>query len=255
MTLHIASSSLTDTGVAVAEKLENSAMRDRVYERMSTALQAGRFSPGEAVTIRGLAELFGTSPMPVREAVSRLVTEGALETLPNRTMRVPQISEPALTELTMVRMTLEGQAAALAAQGMTPEGFADVRNANEAYGRAVEAGNVAQALQANRDFHFAIYRAAGSTLLLSMIEMLWLRGGPFIAAELRGMAKRGGMLARSGMVHHFEMLAALAGRDPAGAERALRADLSAAAEWYRTTFFGDPTAGDASGGSQPDPPR
>jgi DNA-binding GntR family transcriptional regulator len=228
--------------MAMAEKLDNLALRDRVYERAAAALQAGRFAPGEAVTIRGLAELFGTSPMPVREAVGRLITEGALEALPNRTMRVPRISEQALSELTMVRMTLEGHAAAQAAQRMTPQTFAEVRNANEAYGRSVEAGNVAQALQDNRDFHFAIYAAAGSSLLLSMIEMLWLRGGPFIAAELRGMATGDGLIARSGMVHHFEMLAALTARDPAAAEKALRADLSVAAEWYRTTFFGESSA-------------
>ena len=96
-------------------KLSNVALRERVYDELANALRAGRFAPATMVTIRGLAEMLGTSTMPVREAVSRLVTERALEMLPNRTLRVPIISLTTLDELIDTRATVEGRAAWLAA--------------------------------------------------------------------------------------------------------------------------------------------
>lgn len=236
----MAKDSVTAAHPPGVEKLDHSALRDRVYDNLAAALHAGRFAPGEAITLRGLAALLGTSPMPIREAVGRLITEGAIEALPNRTMRVPQISLAALEDLTDVRKTVEGEAAALAATRLTPDSFAEVRNANEAYGRAVEQNDVAQALVTNRDFHFAIYRASGSPLLMSIIKILWLRGGPFIAAELRSMSVRDELARQSGLAHHYEMLAALAARDAKAMHAAMRADIGDAAAWYRNTFFPSP---------------
>jgi DNA-binding GntR family transcriptional regulator len=225
---------LDDEDSPVLAKLDNVALRHRVYESLAGALRAGRFAPGELVTIRGLAQILGTSPMPVREAVSRLTTEGALEVLPNRTMRVPQTSIAALAELTSVRMTVEGQAAALAAENVTAEALASIQAANDHYAAAARNQDIATALAANGEFHFAIYRAAKSPLLLAIIEMLWMRGGPYIAAEMRAMSKGGGvMLNDRGTVHHEEMLAALADRDPNAMRKALCADIGDAAVWLR----------------------
>ena len=67
-------------------------MRVRVYRALARGLMAGMFSPGEAVTLRILARRLGTSAMPVREAVSRLIAERALVLLPNRSVIVPRMS-------------------------------------------------------------------------------------------------------------------------------------------------------------------
>src|SRR5205085_10068288 len=97
-----------DRGVA---QLSNSSMQEQAYQSLREAIRAGRFRSGEIVTLRGLAAMLGTSPMPVREAVRRLIQDKTLERLPNRTMRVPLLSPQRFDELTDLRVTLEGHAA------------------------------------------------------------------------------------------------------------------------------------------------
>ena len=67
-------------------------VQERVYQELRNALYQGRFMPGEVLTIRALAAALGTSPMPVREAIQRLVTENALTQLPNRTFQVAALT-------------------------------------------------------------------------------------------------------------------------------------------------------------------
>ncbi len=190
-----------DEGPAVS-RLTNVALRERAYTELANALRAGRFSPGSPVTIRGLAALLGTSTMPVREAVSRLVTEGALELLSNRTLRVPDVSMERLDDLIDTRATLEGRAAWLAAERMTQADFSLIKAAAEDYSHAVDAGDVPAAVAANEQLHFTIYRASRSELLVSIIEMLWLQSGPYIAAVMKQMQSTREILHDRGIMHH-----------------------------------------------------
>ena len=63
--------------------------------------------PGQRFTLRGLAAAIGTSAMPVREAVTRLAAEQALEVLPNRAIRVPLMTRERFLELRTIRLQLE----------------------------------------------------------------------------------------------------------------------------------------------------
>jgi DNA-binding GntR family transcriptional regulator len=99
--------------------------------------------------------------------------------LPNLTLRVPSISLQMLEELADARATVEGRAAALAATRMTNADFSKIKAANERYGHALDAGDIAAAVVANEEMHHAIYRAAGSPVLLSISETLWLQSGPY----------------------------------------------------------------------------
>jgi DNA-binding GntR family transcriptional regulator len=228
--------SAPDTGV---EKSANLALRDKAYGEVANALRAGLFPPSSTVTIRGLAQMLGTSTMPVREAVSRLITERALEMLPNRTLRVPTITLPMLEELIDTRITVEGRAAALAATRMNSADFSRIKAANERYGHALDAGDIPGAAAANEQLHFAIYRAARSPLLLSIIEMLWLQSGPYVASILGHAHATTEALYDRGVMHHFSILAALAKRDPEATSAALQADLRDAAEWYKGHLFAE----------------
>jgi DNA-binding GntR family transcriptional regulator len=71
---------------AKVARIERRTLADRVYDDIKSMLIQGTAAPGERLTLRGMAEALGTSPMPVRDAVSRLVAESALEILPNRTV-------------------------------------------------------------------------------------------------------------------------------------------------------------------------
>src|SRR5262245_13315456 len=79
-----------DPDAAFATTLDRSGnLEDAAYAQMRQALIDGRFSPGQTFTIRALAQAFGTSPMPVRDALKRLVAERGLDLLRNRSVIVP----------------------------------------------------------------------------------------------------------------------------------------------------------------------
>src|SRR6266568_178134 len=83
-------------------------LQQRVYHALARGLMGGMFTPGEAVSLRTLAARLGTSAMPVREAVSRLIAERALVMLPNRSVIIPRMSRARFNELTKTRQILEG---------------------------------------------------------------------------------------------------------------------------------------------------
>src|SRR5215471_18882094 len=84
-------------------QIDVTTMQERVYQELRDALYQGRFMPGEVLTIRSLAEALGTSAMPVREAIQRLVTENALTQLPNRTICVASLTQETYDEWIRLR--------------------------------------------------------------------------------------------------------------------------------------------------------
>ena len=81
---------------------------------------AGAFEPGSELTLRSVAGALGTSFMPVRDAMRRLVAERALEMRPSRTIAIPVLSGDEFLELRRIRLLLEGEAVALAAKKISP---------------------------------------------------------------------------------------------------------------------------------------
>src|SRR3984885_607306 len=77
-------------------RIARETVQERVYSALRDQLMRGGFEPGQKLKIAALAEAFGTSAMPVRDALNRLTVERALETLPSRTVRVPALSKDAL---------------------------------------------------------------------------------------------------------------------------------------------------------------
>nr|WP_242431897.1 GntR family transcriptional regulator [Burkholderia ambifaria] len=228
---------IAEAGAPAVPRLTVVALRERVYAELGNTLRSGRFAPATTLTIRGLAASLGISTMPVREAVSRLVTEGALEMLPNRSLRVPAVSIARLDELIDARIAIESHAAFRAAERMTRAQFSAIKTANEIYSRAVDSADVPAAVMANERMHFAIYRAAQSDLVISIIERLWLRSGPYIAAVMNRMQASPEALHDRGAMHHFNVLAALAKGDAEAASAALKADILDAASWYKKQIF------------------
>src|ERR1700694_5537374 len=100
------------TVVRKLAKVKSETIKDRIYAELRGALMAGRFAPGEPLTIKMLAAQLETGLMPVRESVQRLITEGALSAFPNRTIRVPYLSREEFDELCDIRVAIEGRAAA-----------------------------------------------------------------------------------------------------------------------------------------------
>jgi DNA-binding GntR family transcriptional regulator len=198
---------------------ERDTMRVRVYRALARGLMAGLFKPGEAVTLRSLAKRLGTSAMPVREAVSRLIAERALVLLPNRSVIVPRMSRARYMELTDTRQMLEGMVTEAACARATPALMRTLSETNDAMKRCTAANDFHGALSHNMAFHFTLYQAAGKPVVLALIEMLWLQAGPFLALSLTTPGVR--WTAR----HHHAVLSALRSSAAVSARRAIEADI------------------------------
>lgn len=154
-------------------------LQERLYQRIREGLLEGRFQPGERLKIRDLAAQWGTSPMPVRAALQRLVAEGALEGEPQRSVRVPSMTRERYQNIFQVRLGLEGLAVELATPNLTPADMAELRDCVQRMDLAIEQRQVQDYLEANSRFHLSLYGACGNPVLLRSIESLWLQIGPF----------------------------------------------------------------------------
>lgn len=206
----------------------------QVHGRLRELLVAGALSPGEKLSLRTIAGRLGVSVQPVREAVSRLVADRALDVLPNRAVRVPLLTLAQFRELTTIRLAIEGFAAARAATGRSAADLAAIRRHEAAFrrqrGRAKP--DLEAAVASNQALHFAVYRAAGLAELLPIIEGLWLRIGPVLNLDLRMNASR--ERAANAERCHERLLEAIERRDAAGARAALAADIRGAARYIES---------------------
>jgi DNA-binding GntR family transcriptional regulator len=212
-----------------------STLQSRVYGSLRLALLSGRFVPGEQVSLRGLADMLGTSAMPVREAVQRLVAEGALVLLSNRVIRVALATDEAYAEVIRIRMHIEGYAAERAATRGTRQLLANLRRMNETMRKSANKLDIDAALAANHAFHFALYEAAASPQLLEIISGLWLRSGPMIAIA-RENAKGARAMFATGVEAHQRIIGAVAERDPGAVRCAIGVDIRAASIWLKRHY-------------------
>jgi DNA-binding GntR family transcriptional regulator len=211
-------------------RIERETVQERVYAALRDRLMRGSFEPGQKLKIAELASAFGTSAMPVREALNRLAAERAVACMPNRSVRVPDLSKDALQDLMETRFAVEGLAVARAASNMTAQTLADLRQLIDAQSET-DAAHVSEgSAEQNRAFHFTIYRQSGSTVLLPIIESLWLQFGPYLRVASERFDGREGR----GTNFHVEIVEALARGNGAGARAALESDIGRAFDLVMT---------------------
>ncbi|MDM0071690.1 GntR family transcriptional regulator [Variovorax sp. J31P207] len=205
-----------------------------VYKQLSELLMGGRVMPGEQLSLRTIAQSLGVSVMPVREAVNRLLSEKALELMPNRVLRVPTMTVSQFREITDIRVNLEGLATARAAELVDENGLREIEAAHDRFLREslLKKPNEANLIALNKELHFAIYRQARMPMLLEMIEALWLRIGPILNYDLRSGSAR--VTEHVSADHHDRIFSALRNKDAAGASKALAGDLRGAADFIVT---------------------
>lgn len=199
-------------------------LHDDIYAALRNSLMAGELVPGEAVSMRTLAQKFGTSVIPVRDALKRLVAERALTVLPNRTVVVARMTRRRFQEILKVRLSIETLLASQAAELITPPEIAGLEQINQEMHAEMASGNVTRYLIANQRFHFGLYQAAQSTVIMPIVESLWMQVGPF----LHGVFTESGTA--SARDNHLEVLRALRRSDPRAVAAAIGADLGDAAD-------------------------
>jgi DNA-binding GntR family transcriptional regulator len=209
--------------------LERRTLAESAYAHLRELLVSGRVAPGERLSLRDLSEALGVSVMPVREAVSRLIADRALEVAPNRAVRVPVMTRAQFRELAQVRAGIEGWAASLAATVRSPAQLDGIAAAEAAMRKARASADPGIAVALNRDFHFAIYRAAALPTLLEVIGGLWLKAGPVINLDLRHSNDR--LSAGHALRCHAAALAAIRDGRPEAARNAVAEDITRAADF------------------------
>lgn len=202
--------------------LSKETLQDQVFRHVTELILDGSIVPGEMVTVQSLADAFGVSPMPVREALRRLTAANALTVVSGRSIGIPPLTRARLTDLRNVRFEIEAIAAGWAAERCNDEVLSDLRHHLVALESANAAGDVKAYVRTNYAFHFSIYRAAQSENMLKIIENLWLQISPYF-----NMLHDSGNYSTANE-HHQEMVAALANGDVASVQEAIRADIDAA---------------------------
>jgi DNA-binding GntR family transcriptional regulator len=166
----------------------------------------GGLAAGEQLRQRDLAQRFGVSQTPVREAMRRLESEGLLVCDTHRGFTVVTPDDGRVEENFQIRAALESLGASLAARKIDAGGLARLRDLNDRM-RALDDDDPGYA-ELNREFHFTVYEYARSPLLLSLMRLLWasLHGGPRVSRTHAESARQ-----------HDEILAALADADASAA--------------------------------------
>jgi DNA-binding GntR family transcriptional regulator len=153
-------------------------LRASVHDELRHRFVTGKVVPGSGLSTRGLAQELGVSQMPVREALSRLAAEGAVEIRSKRRIVVPPMTDGRFADLLRCRELLEPEAAAMALPHIDAARLKRLRAVDDALGVALKSGDVQSYMERNFEFHFTIYRAQPRTTLVQLIETLWLQFGP-----------------------------------------------------------------------------
>lgn len=153
---------------------------ESVYRELRQRILFGGFRPGSAITLRGLADTLGTSPMPIREAVRRLIAERALVMQDNRRVVVPPMSPAKFDQIVFARLALEPELAVRAASNMTRTAISTIARLDADVDRSMSDGDVEGYMRGNYNFHFALYERAGADMLVGLVESIWLQFGPFM---------------------------------------------------------------------------
>lgn len=147
--------------------------QEAVLVALRQAIVSGELKPGEQVRQEALAERFGVSRVPLREALKILEGEGSVAYLPRRGYFVAELSLADLLEVYRIRELLEAEAVRVGLDRLTDADLAELAEAVEACEQAGRQGDLVSMTVQNRRLHFVVFRAAGMSRLERQIRILW----------------------------------------------------------------------------------
>ncbi|ARO15333.1 transcriptional regulator, GntR family [Ketogulonicigenium robustum] len=198
----------------------NAAAHERVYKQLRLQIVHGELPPGEALTLRGIGAQFGVSMTPAREAVRRLIAEGALVMSSSGRVATPELTNERLEELASLRALLEPE---LASRALPRAHFALIDRMeaiNQSISQAIARQDPVGYIRTNLEFHRALYLRAQAPAFLALTETVWLQLGPTMR-KLYGRLRR-----TEPPQHHKLILAALRAGDEPSLRLAVRADVT-----------------------------
>lgn len=191
-------------------------LREGIVESVREAIIKGELEPGERLTEPDLAERFGISRTPIREAFRQLESEGFLKVVPRKGALVTPITEKDVREFYEIKGVLEGYAARRAARKLTDKEIDRMEALNNALGKYAADGDQKNLFRAHNEFHETFVRAAGNEKLSLLIANLVHQFQRFRIA----LSIYGGI--QTSIEQHRELIAACRRRDADEAERLAR---------------------------------
>ncbi len=198
----------------------NASAHERLYRSLRQQVLHGEMAPGQAITLRGLAAQFGVSMTPARDAVRRLVAEGAFTMSSSGRISTPELSPERIEELAAIRAMLEPEMASRAlprAHFALIDRLAAINALNQ---EAVMNQDAVGYVRTNLEFHRTLYLRAQTPAMLALCETVWLQLGPTMRALYQKLRRK------DMPQHHRMILAALRAGDEPGLRLAVRTDVT-----------------------------
>lgn len=196
------------------------AAHDRVYRTLRTQIMHGEIEPGKSLTLRGIGKTFDVSMTPAREAVRRLVAEGALTMSNSGRVTTPELSNERIEELAALRALIETELASRALPRAHLALIDRMNSLNSSVSEAVAKQDAVSYIRRNLEFHRMLYLRAQAPAMLAMAETVWLQLGPTMRS-LYGVMRQG----KPPETHRL-ILAALRAGDEPGLRVAVRTDVT-----------------------------
>ena len=192
---------------------------EQVYQTLRSQILFGELVPGQPVTIQGLTDSLGVGMTPVREAIRRLISDGALVFQGNRRVSVPLLSAGDIEEMIFARKAIESELSRRATANLQKADVDHLERIDRHLDRTIADGDVSGYLRLNQAFHETLYSYANAPILSDLAERLWLRFGP----SLRVVCGRFGT--QSLPDRHKDIIAALRKGDAEQAAKATAQDI------------------------------
>lgn len=203
-------------------RIAQTALYQQVAERLRNRIFAHELPPGTWIDEQALAESYGISRTPLREALKVLVSEGLVTLKPRRGCYVTEVTQEDLDQIFPIIALLEAQCASEAVKRMSADDLEALEAIHERLEQSAAMGDIENFFEANQDFHAAVQQISGNRWLVQVItdlrKVLKLNRHHSLFVE--------GRLAQS-LIEHREILAALRGADPSLAESRMRTHLLA----------------------------
>ena len=188
-------------------------LADQVFEHLETDILSGKYQRGEILTESKLSSELGVSRTPIREALRRLEQEHLIEEAPKGNV-VVGISEKDLGDIFMIRIKLEGQAAAMAAENRTDEQLSILREAVEFQEFYLERHDADRIKSMDSRFHQTIYKMCASAVFYDVLLPLHKKILKYRRASVSNTSR-----AEASVAEHRAIYEAIAAKDSALAEK------------------------------------
>jgi DNA-binding GntR family transcriptional regulator len=193
---------------------------DTVYRGLRSRVMHGEIGPGQPLTLRGIGAEFGVSMTPAREAVHRLVAEGALTMSNSGRVATPELSSERIEELAALRALIEVELASRALPRAHIALIDRLQSINARISEDIARHDAVAYIRRNLEFHRALYLRAQAPAMLAMAETVWLQLGPTMRA-LYGRLER-----KEQPRYHRLIIQALKAGDEPGLRLAVRSDVT-----------------------------